>query len=154
MSATENLTAARTLVEMYNRHTVPNWLDEADAFVADDIRSTDVPSGDTRRGRQEYKRYYQSWADAFSDARVEIVSAAATDETSVVEFIGRGTHDGPLAGPAGVILATGRKVELHLCAVDHFVNGKVVETSLYYDALGLLMQLGVIPAPTTAKTTS
>lgn len=152
MSASENLATARKLNELFNIHSSdPTWLDQAVALVTDDLTSVDVATGVTTHGKQEFKRYFQGWATAFKDGRIEITNAAATEDTSVVEFVGRGTHTGPLSGPAGDIPATGRTIDIHFCSVSRFVNGKIAESRLYYDALGLLTQLGVIPAPATAQ---
>ncbi|HZC06425.1 MAG TPA: ester cyclase [Ktedonobacterales bacterium] len=152
MPAAENLALARKFNELYNLHSSdPTWLDQIDALVTDDFTSVDIPTGVTTHGKQEFKRYFQGWATAFSDGRIEITSAAATDDMSVVEFIGRGTHDGPLSGPAGDIPPTGKHAEVRYCSVSRFVNGKVSESRLYYDALSILTQLGVIAAPATAQ---
>jgi ketosteroid isomerase-like protein len=152
MSAAENMATARKLNELYNLHSSdPTWLDQAAALVTDNLTSVDVPTGVTTHGKQEFQQYFKGWAAAFSDGRIEITHAAATEDTSVVEFIGRGTQDGPLAGPAGDIPPTGRKIAIHFCSVSRLVNGKIAESRLYYDALSLLTQLGVIPAPATAQ---
>jgi ketosteroid isomerase-like protein len=146
------MTTAREFTELYNRHSSdPNWLDHVDAFVTDDMTSVDIPTGVTTHGKQEFKQYFKGWATAFSDGRVEVTNVAATDDASLVEFTGRGTHDGPLTGPTGAIPPTGRKIEIRFCSVGRLVNGKIAESRLYYDALGLLMQIGVIPAPATAQ---
>lgn len=152
MSAADNLAAIRKFTEAYNLHSSdPNWLDQFDSLVTDDMTALDVPSGVTTHGKQEYRQQINGWATAFSDGRVEITSAAATEDFGVVEFIGRGVHDGPLASPGGEIAPTGRRAELHFCSVSRFVNGKITESRMYYDALSMLMQLGVIPAPATAQ---
>ncbi len=44
------------------------------------------------------------------------------------------------------IPATGRKVEFRLCNVHRIKNGKFVSLHQYYDALGFMQQLGLIPS--------
>lgn len=151
MSAAENVETARKVNDLFNLHgSDPTWLDQMDAFLADDYTFVDVPSGTTTHGKQEFKRYLQAWASAFSDGRIETTTAAATEDTSVIEFVGRGTQDGPLMSPNGDIPPTGKWTEIHFCEVSHFVNGKLSEGRLYYDLLGILTQIGVIQAPAAA----
>ena len=66
--------------------------------------------------------------------------------TAIVEFIGRGTHRGELAG----IAPTGRKVELPVITVLEIKDGKVHIEREYMDSGYLMQQLGVVPAPATA----
>jgi predicted ester cyclase len=57
---------------------------------------------------------------------------------------GSGTHRGELFGTA----PTGKRVVgvTSIC-VTRIAKGKVVEDNWVYDALGMLRQLGVVPAP-------
>lgn len=152
MSAEENLQNARKFTELYNLHgSDPTWVDQAVALVTDDCELVDVPSGSTARGPQGVKQYYLGWGQAFGDARIDAPSISASEDGAVVEFVGRGTHTGPLTGAAGTIPATGKHVEVRFCEVFKMRNGKVAEQHLYYDVLGLLSQLGVIPMPATAN---
>ena len=64
----------------------------------------------------------------------------------MVEFIARGTHTGILHSAAGDIPPTGRKAEVHFCDVYRLKNRKFTRHASYYDALGMMQQLGVIPS--------
>lgn len=57
----------------------------------------------------------------------------------------RGTHAGELHIGGAVIPPTGRVVEIELCTVARFADSKIVEERQYYDALGLVMDLGAYP---------
>lgn len=152
MSAAENEAIARKLVDLFNAHNSdPTWAAQSAALATDDFVGTDMPSGTVMRGPEGAKQFGQTWAQAFGDARIDAPGISATDDGAVVEFIGRGTHTGPLTGPAGTIPATGKSVEVRFCHVYKMRDGKVAEERLYYDTLGLLSQLGVIPAPATAN---
>jgi predicted ester cyclase len=65
----------------------------------------------------------------------------------VTEFIGRGTHNGPLVSAAGEVPPTGRSVEFRLCEVYEFRDGKIVSGHTHFDSLGLMAQLGVVVSP-------
>jgi ketosteroid isomerase-like protein len=87
------------------------------------------------------------WQHTFPDARTEDTAAYAGEEFGVTEFVGRGTHEGPLKSPAGEIPPTGRSVEFKLCEVYEFRDGKIVSGHSYFDSLGLMTQLGVVAPP-------
>ncbi|HZU76247.1 MAG TPA: ester cyclase, partial [Dehalococcoidia bacterium] len=57
-------------------------------------------------------------------------------------FMAHGTHQGLFFG----IPPTGKPVEVGGIAIDRFAAGKLVESWLVYDRLGLLQQLGAVPA--------
>jgi hypothetical protein len=64
----------------------------------------------------------------------------------VAHFNARGTQTGAFQG----IPATGKAVATSAIAIYRMASTKVVEQWLEYDMLGLLQQLGVIPAPEQA----
>jgi predicted ester cyclase len=61
----------------------------------------------------------------------------------ITRLIFRGTHTGELMG----IPPTGRSVVMHSMYADRVVDGKIAERWSLFDQLGMLQQLGVIPAP-------
>ena len=68
----------------------------------------------------------------------------------VVEGRYTGTNTGPLATPAGEVPATGRSMVLPFADVFRITDGRIAEHRIYYDGLGLLAQLGLLPEPTSA----
>ena len=144
MSTQDNAAIARAVYEAFNDQD----LDRAGALAAEDIELVDVPTGRTLRGPEGFKDGMRAWIRACSDASVEVVEMIPGEGGSVTtEFVGRGTHDGPLAGPGGEIPPTGRFLELRYCEVFRMRDGKIASAHLYYDAATLLGQLGLIPAP-------
>lgn len=113
--------------------------------LAQECEVVDVPSGATLRGPEGFKQILLGFSTAFPDSRVEVTNLSTTEDGAVVEFVGRGTHTGPLHTTGGDIPATGRPFEVHFCDVYKIKDGKIVRHSTYYDALSLLQQLGVIP---------
>ena len=61
------------------------------------------------------------------------------------EFVGRGTHTGPLVGPAGTIPPTGRSIEFPVGEPMRLEEGRFTLVHVYYDGATLLRQLGVFP---------
>jgi steroid delta-isomerase-like uncharacterized protein len=133
--------------DAYNAHqSDPHWLDYATEDVAEDCEVVDVPSGMIFRGPDDLKQFLLAFSTAFPESSTEVTSVFATEDHAVVEFIARGVHTGVLHSPAGDIQPTDRKFELHFCDVYQLRNGKIARHTTYYDALGFMQQLGVIPA--------
>lgn len=111
------------------------------AAVADECVFIDG-QGQVLRGKDGIRAYSQGWVTAFSDGKVTDVRIYDAGDTVVTEFVGRGTHDGPL----GPIPATGKSVSLPYVEISHFdADGKITSGRAYFDMLGLMTQLGVAP---------
>ena len=65
----------------------------------------------------------------------------------MVRYTFRGTHTGNFMG----IAPTGKQVTQTGITIIRFANGKAVEQWANSDDLGLLQQLGVVPAPGQAS---
>lgn len=63
-------------------------------------------------------------------------------DTAVVRFTLRGRQTGDLLG----IPATGRPIEVSAIAIMRFDDGKVAQLTAQFDQIGMMQQLGVIPA--------
>ncbi len=147
MTTQEIVAFVRRGYDAYNAHqSDPHWLDYATEDVAEDGEVVDVPSGMIFRGPDGLKQFLLGFSTAFPESSVEVTNVFTTEEHAVVEFIGRGTHTGVLHSPAGDIPPTGRSFELRFCDVYQLRNGKIARHATYYDALGFMQQLGVIPA--------
>lgn len=147
MSARDNEAIARETHEAFNARD----LDRAAAYAIEDAEWVIVATGETLRGPEGYKQYMQNWLDAFSDASTEITAVHAGEDSAVVEFIGRGTHDGPLRSPGGEVPPTGRSVETRFCEVFDMRDGRITGARSYFDMTGMMVQLGLIPAPEGAE---
>jgi steroid delta-isomerase-like uncharacterized protein len=143
----DTITLVKTLFDLTNNHlSDPTWLDQSLTFFAEDCEVIDVPSGMTSRGPDGYKQVILFFEEGFPDSGIEITNLFASENQAVVEFIGRGTNTGSLHMPAGDVPPTGRTVELRFCDVYRVSNGQIVSYRSYYDALGFLQQLGLIPS--------
>lgn len=141
MSAQDNVTLIHTLVQAFNSH-------DADPFAAnatEDCEILDVASGMTLSGPEGWRQFNQGFITAFPDGQIQATNVFTTDDQGVFEFTGRGTNTGPFPSPAGQIPPTGRRSEQRFCAILRFRNGKVASVHYYYDLLGWLQQLGLIP---------
>ena len=141
MSLNDNATLARTFYEAFNSRD----FDRALVNVAPDCELLNVPTGETSHGPEAFRQFDARWATAFPDGKIEVTNLIPAGDWVCVEFTGRGTNDGPLAGPAGQIPPTGRRVELRFCDLLHFQNGKLISLHTYYDMATMLQQLGLMP---------
>ena len=77
--------------------------------------------------------------------QVEQILAAENDHV-VVRWTGQGVHTAEVMG----IPATGKRVSVAAISLLRIAEGKVAEHWCTWDTLGMLQQMGVVPAPGTA----
>jgi steroid delta-isomerase-like uncharacterized protein len=81
---------------------------------------------------------------AFSDTHSTIDEVIIDGETAVLRWTWEGNHTG--ASPSLGLPATGKHIRFVGCSVYRFREDKIAEQWEYGDLLGMLQQLGVIPA--------
>ncbi|MCG8427999.1 MAG: ester cyclase [Chromatiales bacterium] len=102
------------------------------------------PDGQQARGIEDcLKVGWISFATGFPDGRVELKASYNGGDVIVTEFTFKATHTGIWEG----IAPTGKKVEVDLCNVMVFRDGKVFRERDYLDTLGLFGQLGIVQMP-------
>ena len=141
MGTHENKVTVRSLIEeAFNKGNL-SAIDEliADAYV-------NHGAGTEVRGREGMKGFVTTYRAAFPDYHCTIEDQIAEGDTVATRWTARGTQDGELMG----IPPTGRRVELTGIVVDRLADGRLVETWLQADALGMLQQLGVVATPERA----
>ena len=147
MAAQENMTLARSLLDLYNsRQSDPAWLDKCMAAFAADAEIIDVPSGAILRGLDGYKRIVLFFAESLPDSRGELTNVFATENQVVLEGTSRWNDTGPLQLPSGALPATERSGEVRFCHVLQIRNGKIASFHTYYDMMTLLEQRGLASA--------
>lgn len=147
MTAQETIDLVRKDFDLYNnRNSDPDWLKKTLTAITEGCEVVDIPSGMVLRGPEGYQQFLLGWDTAFPDSRADVTNLYATEEQAVVEFRGHGTHTGPLRGPAGEVAPTGKKFELRFCQLFRISNGKITSIVTYYDAMGFMQQLGLMPA--------
>lgn len=142
MSAQDSANLVAYIYQGFNDRS----FEQVASMYTENCEYVNVPAGMALRGHEGVVQGLQGWASAFPDSKVEVHNVIASDDQVAVEFIGRGTHTGPLATPAGMIPATGRPIELRLVEVHQLRDGKITATRTYYDAMGMMQQLGLVPA--------
>lgn len=137
-----------------NKKIVKRFIEEAfnqgnlgviDELVAGDFVNHAAGLQDAR-GPAGMTQFVTTYRTAFPDYACTIDDQIAEGDTVVTRWTARGTQNGPLMG----ILPTGKHVTLSGIVIDRIANGKLAETWLQADALGMMQQLGVIPTAAPA----
>jgi steroid delta-isomerase-like uncharacterized protein len=95
------------------------------------------------RGPQGMQSVFSVYQSAFPDAHWLAEDQVGEGDKVVTRWSATGTQRADLPG----IPATGQAVRVLGIWIHRFDDGKIVETWNYWDTLGMLQQLGVIPAP-------
>lgn len=146
MNAQDHAALARALNDAFNAR---DW-DAAVQPMAPDVEIVNMATGESFRGPDGARQFLQGWATAFTDSQVETLRVIADDAGAAMEFRGRGTHDGPLAGPTGAIPATGRRVDIPFAQIFEIQSGKITRVRLYFDLATMLQQLQIQLGATSA----
>lgn len=139
----DNVNRHREALEAFNRRD----LDAVVRPYGEDLVFTDHAQQQTMKSVDGIRSWNQVWIDAFSDGMIEIVECFGAGEWTVARFTGRGINDGRLA----TFEPTNRRVQLELCDVARWQDGKIVEQHIYYDMYGFLAQLGHVPPMTPTE---
>ena len=93
-------------------------------------------------GPEGFKQFVSIYRSAFPDVHFTIEDQIAEGDRVVTRWTARGTHKGELMG----IPSTGKQTVVTGITIDHFVGDKIVEAWNNWDGLGMMQQLGVVPA--------
>jgi steroid delta-isomerase-like uncharacterized protein len=140
MSAEENKAVVRRVEEAWDR----GELDALDALFAADFASHAAMPG-TPPGLEGAKQGHRIPVQAFPDRRTTIEDIIAEGDKVVVRVRMTGTNRGGI--PGFNIPANNRPVDVQWISVYRLANGKIAEHWAQTDVMGLLQQLGVMPAP-------
>ena len=137
MSEDIRATALR-LIDVWNTRQ----LDFIDEVIDSSYVYHDPSTPDLGTGPEGYKARMKLYETAFPDMKFSVEDAFAEGNRVVLRWQASGTHNGVLLG----IPPTGKATSGPGMSILHFKNGKVVEDYCIWDTLGMLRQLGVIPA--------
>lgn len=128
-------------VERYNAGDLDGVID---LYAEDAVQN--MPDG-TFVGRDAIRDRLAQELIAFPDVNHVVRSFVEQGDAFCDEWIFAGTHTGSLLLPDGRELApTGKRIEvrgMEYCQVND--DGKLTVDTLYYDNLGVLVQLGLLP---------
>jgi steroid delta-isomerase-like uncharacterized protein len=117
-------------------------LETVDELIAPTFVNHDPSATGELSGPDGMKQLVEGYRTAFPDLRVTIEDQLAEGDRVATRWTARGTHQGELMG----IAATGKEATVTGLSIDRITDGKIVESWNNWDTLGLLQQLGVVPA--------
>ncbi len=93
-------------------------------------------------GPEGYKLRVSAFYAGFPDLRWTIEDTVAEKDKVVACWTFSGTHKGDYMG----VPATNKKVSVDGMTIHYLADGKIMDSQSRWDALGLMQQLGVVPA--------
>jgi len=90
-------------------------------------------------GPENYRRQVERFVTGLPDLRFDVEETVSEGEKLVVSWTITGTHRGEFLG----VPPTNRKVSFSGITISHIREGKVIESTVIWDGLGLLEQFGV-----------
>ena len=117
-------------------------IDGVDEFFADDYVEHSAPPG-APPGVETIKMVFRMFRTAFPDVEFHVTDLVAEGDKLCTYVIGEGTHDGPFMG----VQPTGTHARWAAFGINRYENGRIKEHWGLPDLMGLMTQLGAIPAP-------
>ena len=138
MSSEQNKETLRTAAEAFNDPGARSaWFDIHDpSVVAHGLAPQPL-------GFEAMKDFYHGLWDAFPDLRITVEDMVGEDDEVAWRLTVAGTHEAEFRG----VPATGKEVTFAAQYVFRFRDGKIIERWTNLDRLGVLVQLGAVPAP-------
>jgi steroid delta-isomerase-like uncharacterized protein len=118
-------------------------LDPADEWVAPNWVNHDPGTPELPAGPEGFKQLVMGYRAAFPDLHITVDDVIAEGNKVVGRWTASGTNTGPLMG----MPPTGKKATITGISILTFASGQVAEQRTNWDTMGMLQQLGVIPAP-------
>jgi steroid delta-isomerase-like uncharacterized protein len=135
-----------------NKAIVRRWVEEGwnkgnlalvDELYAPNVVQHDPSSPAPVTNSEALKMYVTGYRTAFPDLLFTIDDLIAEGDKVVWRFTSRGTQKGPLMN----IPPSGKTGTVTGIAIFRIADAKIAEVWVNVDTLGLLQQIGVIPAP-------
>ena len=117
-------------------------IESAARFVWEDVVEQ-VPFPGQGPGLEGLKDILGVMRSAFPDLNFAIKEQIAEGDKVASRFEWAGTHQNEFRG----VPATGRQVRVGGIVIDRLEEGRIKDTRIIMDTLGLMMQLGAFPSP-------
>ena len=132
-----------TVVRRFIEETInQGQIDSAAQFVWEDVVEQ-VPFPGQGPGLEGLKDVLRGMRAAFPDLYFSVEEQIAEGDKVLTRFEWTGTQRGEFLG----VPATGRSVKVWGMVIDRLEGGRIKDTRIIMDMLGLMTQLGVFPPP-------
>jgi steroid delta-isomerase-like uncharacterized protein len=133
----ENVAAIERAIEQMNAGNLDGYME----LYADDLTLYGYPPG--VEGKAGAHAFYEAFGKALPDLELTLEDAVVDGDKVAIRYRIRGTHSDELMG----VPATGNSVDVEGQSIFRFAGGQAAERWQSLDALGLMVQLGAVPAP-------
>ena len=130
----------RYIEELFRKHD----LDVMDEFLSVDyIGHQNLGTGSEERtnGREDFKEVVKSFFSAFPNSAATIEDMIEEGDKVVTRWVTRGTHEGHYMG----VPPTQKEVIVSGIAIYRIADGKIAESWINGDMMGLMQQIGAFP---------
>ena len=134
----ENKAIVRRLWDVWNSRD----LNQLNDLITDNHVNHDPNNPSDLFGVEGYRELITMYTTMFSDLRFDIHEIIAEGDIVCSRWTAHGTHDGEVMG----IAPTGTSVSHTGLSWQRVENGKIVETWVERDGLGLARDLGLVPS--------
>ncbi len=117
-------------------------LERADDLVLENFVELDPLPGQAQ-GRAGLKEVIGRIRSAFPNIHWTVDEMVAEDDKVFSRFTWTGTHRGEFLG----IPATGRQITVKGMVIDRLEAGRMADSRILMDTLGMMQQLGALPPP-------
>jgi steroid delta-isomerase-like uncharacterized protein len=134
-----------------NSALIRRWFEEVwnngrmaaiDEMASPDVVGHGQAQHDTVIGREQFRTFAGEFRRAFPDLKVKIDHIVEQGDKVAARWTATMTHQGEFLGFA----PTGKKATITGTSIQRFSDGKIVEGWDNWDQLGLLVQIGAVPA--------
>lgn len=137
MSTKNKQIALRLYEEVWNERK----LDIVDELISSSHALHDPNLSGAQTGPESYKQQVVRITTAFPDLHFSIEDIFSEQDKLAVSWMISGTHQAEYEG----IPPTDKKIFVHGITIHHIVDGKILDSFVSWDALGLMRQLGHLP---------
>ncbi len=139
MSTEQNKALVRRIFEEGVNQNKPSVIDE---LIAPNCVFYENPSLGFQPNREGFRQSFTGFRTAFPDMHVTFEAEFADGDYVIHRAYATATHQGEFQG----LPPTGKQVKVKFIHIWRVANGKAVENWVQMDLLGLMQQLGVVPA--------
>lgn len=136
---TDNKSVIRTFVEQVLNQ---GRFEQLDTLVLEDFVELDPLPGQSQ-GRAGLREVVRQMREAFPDMHWVVEEMVGEGDKVCTRFTWTGTQRAPFLG----VPATGKRVSVKGVVIDRLNGGKMADSRILMDTLGLMQQLGVLPMP-------
>jgi steroid delta-isomerase-like uncharacterized protein len=139
-----NLRSVTDVLQYWNRQDLEGVL----AYYDESITWLNIAMEETYRGKAEVRQFLRKLFAAFPDLNFEVTYKIARGDNVAEQWFIRGTHLGTFMG----IPPTRRRVEIPGMSMAELREGKFVSDHFYFDALGVLRDMALMPPLSVSET--